>query len=196
MVDRYHGSSSPFFLCNRFRVRILATRTTTESSPLQDKLQNLCEVAGMTEPLPPCSDQYQIHLPPKQQVITAISHFFQHVDYTTDIFVQSNLLSNIERVYSQPTKPADDAWAICFRTIILLVLGMEISAQSRNALFGDFACSLLPSRAALVNSRLLMTPRLIHVQTLILLVWPSSNFSITGYELANHSVLECCSATV
>ncbi|KAL8727919.1 MAG: hypothetical protein Q9181_005532 [Wetmoreana brouardii] len=182
MVDRYHGPSSLFVLCNHFRRRALAARNATgPHAGLQDTLQNLCEIAGVAEPFSVYSDQSFIHLLPKQQAVTAIGHFFQHVDCTTDIFVQSNLLANLERVYSQSMKPRDEAWAICFKAIVLLVLGKEISAQACNALFGDFARSLLPSRAALINSRLLTAPRLINVQTLILLSVAAQQFDPHGW---------------
>jgi hypothetical protein len=133
-------------------------------------LQNVCDIAGSTEPFPSFGDHPPIKLLPQKQAVTAVGHFIQHVDCTTDIFVPQNLMSNLERVYSQPQQPGDDAWAVCFNVITLLVLGMEISTQAPTALVGDFARSLLPSRAALVSSRLLTTPRLINVQTLILLV--------------------------
>ena len=171
MIDRYYGPSSLFVLCNGFRLRILATKEATEfSSSLGDILESICKAAGATESFPPYSDQSLSHLPPKQQALAAIHNFFQRIDSTTDLFVQSNLLSNLERIYSQPMKPSDETWAICLKTILLLVLGNEIAAQENNPLFGDFARSFLPSRAALVNSRLLTVPRLINVQTLILLV--------------------------
>jgi hypothetical protein len=134
-------------------------------------LQNLCAVAGVTEPFPSYSDQAVTHLLPEQQATAAIDHFLQHLDCTTDIFVPSNLLANLKRIYSQQPKPGDDTWVICFKAIALLVLGTEISAQANSPLFGDFAHSFLPSRAALVNFHLLTTSRLVNVQTLILLVW-------------------------
>lgn len=170
MVDRYHGISSPFALCNRLYLRILTAAKSTEFNDLLGLLKDLCETAGGTEPFPTYNDHILTQLPPKQQAIAAVNYYFKHIDCTTDIFVQRNLLSNLERVYSQPHRPGDDTWAVCLKTITLLVLGMEISTQAGNALFGDFACSMLPSRAALVSSSLLNTPRLINVQTLILLV--------------------------
>lgn len=176
VTDCYHGPSSLFVLCNQFRSCALATKNATEcGAPLRDMLQNLCDNAGTIEPFPPFNNKPIIDLPPKQQIVTAIGHFFQHVDSTTNIFVKSNLLANIERIYSQPTtEPGDDIWAICFKAITLLALGIEISAQGSNALFGDFAYSFLPSRAALVNSHLLTMARLINIQTLILLVSAAS----------------------
>jgi hypothetical protein len=170
MVDYYHGPLSLFVLCKQFQSCALSVSKARCGNPLRDVLQNLCERAGVLEPFPPFGDQPVINLLPKQQAITIIGHFFQHVDCVTDIFVKSNLLTHVERIYSQSTEPGEDVWAICLQAITVLVWGMEISAQAGNGLFGDFARSFLPSRAALVNSRLLTTPRLINVQTLIILV--------------------------
>ncbi|KAL8791880.1 MAG: hypothetical protein Q9195_005542 [Heterodermia aff. obscurata] len=195
MVDRYHGSSSLYVLCNQFRSGAMASSIATEpSAAMQDLLhllQNMCELAGVTESFPSYSDQSLVHLLPKQQVVAALDHFFKDVDYTTDVFVQSNLLANLERVFnSQPIKARDEAWAVCFKTIVLLVLGKEVSAQACNALFGDFARSFLPSRAALINSRLLTAPRLINVQTLILLSVAAQHFDPHGW--AEHLFTHAC----
>lgn len=170
MVDHYHGPLSLFVLCKQFRCCAMSVNNAECGAPLRDMLQNLCERAGVLEPFPPFGGQPIINLLPKQQAITIIGLFFQRVDCSTDIFVKSNLLARVERIYSKSTEPGDDVWAICFQAITVLVWGMEISAQAGNGLFGDFARSFLPSRAALVNSSLLTTPRLINVQTLILLV--------------------------
>ncbi|KAL8901483.1 MAG: hypothetical protein Q9207_005165 [Kuettlingeria erythrocarpa] len=182
MVDRYHGPSSLYVLCNHFRLRALASGHADEpGNALPDMLQNLCEIAGVTESFPLDGDHPTIHLLPKQQALAAVGHFFQHVDYATDVFVQSNLLANLERAYSQPMKPQDEIWAICFKAIVLLVLGKEVAAQAYNALFGDFARSVLPSRAALINPRLLTAPRLVNVQTLILLSVAAQQFDPHGW---------------
>jgi hypothetical protein len=171
MADRYYGPSSLFVLCKRFRTQFLdASKSIQPGIPMDDLLHNLCETAGVLEPFPFQIDQFLLQPVPKQQALTAVGHFLQHLDIRTDIFSQSSLLRNLERVYSKQPKPGDDAWVTCFKVITLLVLGMELSVQARNALFGDFARSFLPSRAALVTSSLLSTPRLINVQTLILLV--------------------------
>ena len=168
MTDRYHGPSSLFALCNHFVARAIAVRKP--AGPTLDMLHNLCEIAGVSETFPFHIDQPMAHLLPKQQVVTAINFFFQHLDCTIDIFSQSKLLANLERVYSQAPTLDDDAWTICFKAITLLVLGTEISRRSDNALFGDFTRSILPSRVGLVTPRLLTTPRLINVQTLLILV--------------------------
>lgn len=172
MVDRYHGPSSLLVLCNHFRIQVQAAGHTVGAGPLSDILQNVREIAGSTELFPSGCDHSPDYPLPKQQAITAISHFFQHINCSTDIFVQRNLLANLERVYAEPERHRDDGWATCFKAITLLVLGIEVSAQAGNALFSDFARSCLPSRTAMVNPRLLSTPRLINVQTLILLVSP------------------------
>lgn len=195
MVDRYHGISSPFALCNRLYLRTLTLVKSTEYNDLLGLLRDLCETAGGTEPFPTYNDHFPTQLPPKRQAIAAVDHYFKHIDCTTDIFVQRNLISNLERVYSQPHRPGDDTWAVCLKAIALLVLGMEISTQAGNALFGDFACSMLPSRAALVSSSLLNTPRLINVQTLIILVSLIFVF-LRGSTKLIMVFLEHCSTTI
>ncbi|TGO49657.1 hypothetical protein BCON_0204g00080 [Botryotinia convoluta] len=180
-IDYYHGPLSLFVLCKQFRSCAVSANDAECNTPLQDMLQNLCERAGVVEPFPPFGSQPVINLLPKQQLTTIIGHFFQHVDCAADIFVKSNLLAQVERIYSHNPEPGDDVWAICFQAITVLVWGMEISAQSGNGLFGDFARSFLPSRAALVNSRLLTTPRLINVQTLILLSVAAQQFDPPGW---------------
>ncbi|KAI4290035.1 MAG: hypothetical protein L6R35_000702 [Caloplaca aegaea] len=179
MVDRYHGPSSLYVLCNQFRLRALAAGIT--AGPGADMLHNLCGIAGGTESFPSDGNHPYVHPLPKQQAVTAVGHFFQHLDYATDVFVQRNLLANLERVYSEPLKPRDEVWAICFKAIVLLVLGKEFSAQGHNAFFGDFARSFLPSRAALINLRLLTAPTLPNVQTLILLSVAAQHFDPHGW---------------
>lgn len=175
MADRYHGPSSLFALCNQLRLRLAlnlnTTESTADSSSIFEALQDLCNLAGTSEPFlyfPP--DQGFMPLLPKAQVAAALERFFANLSVSSDLFVRSNIEQNFHRLYSQNTKPGDDAWATCFRVITLLVLGLEISSQAQDALFSGFVSSLLPSRAALVNTHLLTTPRLINVQTLILLV--------------------------
>ncbi|KAK6595728.1 hypothetical protein H4I96_10047 [Botrytis cinerea] len=180
-VDYYHGPLSLFFLCKQFQSCVVSANNAECNATLPDMLQSLCERAGAIEPFPPFGSQPVINLLPKQQFTTIISHFFQHVDCETDIFVKGNILAHVERIYSNNPEPGDDVWAICFQAITVLVWGMEISAQSGNGLFGDFARSFLPSRAALVNSRLLTTPRLINVQTLILLSVAAQKFDPPGW---------------
>lgn len=195
MVDRYHGISSPFALCSRLYLRTMTEAKSMESNDLLGLLRDLCEKAGGTEPFPTYNDQFPTQLPPKQQAIAAVNYYFKHIDCTTDIFVHKNLLDNLERVFSQPHRPGDDTWAVCLKVIILLVLGMEISTQAGNALFGDFACSMLPSRASLISSYLLNTPRLINVQTLILLVSLIFVFLRVSTKLIM-ALLEHCSTTI
>ncbi|KAG8629795.1 hypothetical protein KVT40_001414 [Elsinoe batatas] len=185
-VDRWHGSSSLFVLCNRLKIRAMSSNKKGGDTvvPLSDLIQNLCDFTGRSDPFPAFSDQPLNQLVPKQQAQTAIEHFFRHVDYTTDLFVKDNLLANLDRLYSQPVQPHDEAWSVCFRVMVLLVLGLEISTQLGNgsdALFGNFARSFLPSRASMVNSRLVTTPRLINVQTLILLSVAAQQFDPLGW---------------
>lgn len=171
-APQHPNQPSPLLvLCDKSRSHILTTWPAC-SAPVRDLLQSLCENAGSFENFPLVTNVHHIDLPPKKQALTAIAQFFQHIDGTTDIFIRRNLLANLDRVYAQSTaRPGDDVWAICFKVITLLILGVEISAQpSSTIMFGNFARSFPPCCATLVNSSLLATPRLINVQTLILLV--------------------------
>ena len=170
LVNYYHGPASLYILCKRFESLIINARSPEHGTPVQSMLHGICEKAGTLETFPPFGDKPVINLLSRQQANTVIDRFFQRVNYATDVFVKSNLLASIERVYSGSTENGDDVWAICLQVITVLVWGTEISSQYGNGLFGDFARSFLPSRTALVHSNLLTTPRLINVQTLILLV--------------------------
>ncbi|PWY79188.1 hypothetical protein BO70DRAFT_429989 [Aspergillus heteromorphus CBS 117.55] len=174
------GLTSISGLCDQLWRRVQAANTADPSwRPLCDTLQHLCEITGTVEPFPPYSDRIAAPLLPKEQAITAVDSFLQSQDCQTDVFVPGSLRANLERVYSQhPQQPDDDTWAICFQAITILGLRLETSTQAG---FGESARSFLPSRAALVNSRLLTTPRLINVQTLILLSVAAQHFDPPGW---------------
>lgn len=191
LTDRYHGPSTLFALCNDFCDTLLPvqpTQTPTSatdesqrskkhhrpaiSDAAKDLLIHICLEAGSEESVDLQADSIPIRLPPKQFLLMAQTQFFQQADYATDIFVQSSFCSNVERVYSRPFTPADEAWAICFNTIILLVLGPESSSQDCDPLIGSQFVRpfLLTVRSALSNPRVLMVPKLVNVQALVLLV--------------------------
>ncbi|KAL3473678.1 hypothetical protein BJX99DRAFT_192633 [Aspergillus californicus] len=178
------GPFSLVALCERLRECTLSSHNPPVSSGLSSKLQTLCETAAVTETLPSCSDEPPVLLPPRQQAMAAIERFSHFGDCITDLFVPSHLLANLESIYAQPHSPGDtsESWTICFKTIIVLALGIEIAGQHSNAtFFGDFARSLLPSRAALITPRLLTTPKLINVQVLILLSVAAQQFDPPGW---------------
>ncbi|PLB47600.1 hypothetical protein P170DRAFT_361597 [Aspergillus steynii IBT 23096] len=164
------GLPSLASLCRDFQTRVLRAGHTVASGPLQQ----LCDRSTQLEPFPPYAD-VTVPLLPKAHVATAIEHFLQHVDCQTDVFDPQHLREQLDRVYAEH----DDVWAICFKTITLIVLGLEITQAG--ALIGDFARSLLPNRAALVSSRLLTTLRLVNVQTLILLSVAAQQFDPPGW---------------
>lgn len=168
MIDYFHGSSSLFVLCNHLKSRMME-QDETDPQILQ-VLAKVCRTAGEIETLPIAYEEATVRLPMKQQAVSAVEHFLRHVDFATDIFVPENLLGNLERIYLEPLKPQDEAWATCLHAIIILVLGRETALPASNALLTGFARNLLPSRAALVNPRLLTSPRLINIQALLLLV--------------------------
>lgn len=188
LVDHYHGPWSLFALCKEFCNATtaeynapLSSADVPELSKDQDDLAkneavkvltHMCLETGSEEPLDLPSDHVPTRLPPKQFLMMAQTQFFEQADYTTDIFVQSCFWYNVERVYSQPFTSADEAWAICFNTIILLALGSESSSQGNDPLVGSqFAQPFLNTvRTAVSNPHVFMTPILVNVQALTLLV--------------------------
>lgn len=191
LVDRYHGPCTLFALCNEFCDTALSEERTPSPPSAKNELHEgneqdrparseavkvvvarMCLEAGIEEPFDLQSDHIPIRLPPKQFLLMVQPQCLKQADHATDIFVQSSFWSTVERIYSRPFTPADEAWAICYNTIILLVLGSEISAQGNDPLVGSqFALPfLLTVRTALSNPRVLMAPKLINVQALALLV--------------------------
>lgn len=193
LTDRYHGPCTLFALCNEFSDNLLSAQLEKPSNPpkagcprkkkqkpntpavedaVKDILGHICLAAGTEEPVDLQSDLIPIRLPPKQFLLMAQTQFFQQADYATDIFMPSHFCSNVERVYSRPLTPIDEAWAICFNTIILLVLGPESSTQDCDSLIGSqfIRPFLMTVRSALSNPRVLMAAKIINVQALALLV--------------------------
>ncbi|KAH8704873.1 hypothetical protein BGW36DRAFT_456441 [Talaromyces proteolyticus] len=186
-VDRYYGLSSLFSLCSWFREATLAeskkplctSLSDTYNTVLQNKsalenvLNRMCIDAHLDDfSFDMLLDQEQIRLPPKHFVLGVQAQFFQEKHYTTDIFVEAHFRASVERLYSQNAFSSDDEpWAICFKAVILLVLGVELFRHANDPLFGSqFAQSFLSTvRTALSNPRFLMVPKLINVQALILL---------------------------
>ena len=190
-TDRYHGPCTLLALCNEFCSEALPrigsqSSATAKDEDLQGKgqdgpsktqeakdlLARMCFEAGIEESFDPPSDHTPIRLPPKQFLLMVQTQFFQQSNHATDIFVQSRFRSNVERIYSRPFTSADETWAICFNTVILLVLGSENSTQGDDPLIGSqFALPFLSTvRTALGNPRVLMAPKLSNVQALALLV--------------------------
>jgi hypothetical protein len=204
LIDRYHGPCSLFALCTSFCDTTLSEQrlqslTPTKDEPLpneqgrsagneavKDVVTRMCLDAGIEEPFDLPSNHIPIRLPPKQFLLMVQPQCLQQADYATDIFVQSSFWSTVERIYSRPFTPADEAWAICFNTIILLFLGSEISAQGNDPLVGSqFARPFLMTvRTALSNPRVLMTPKLINVQALALLVSTPSYHQFNRFTVA------------
>ena len=191
LTDRYHGPCTLLAFCNDFRDILLSaeqldTPDSTPNASQYNKRQNrpamdiaakgmldrICLEVGTEESVDLQPNLDPIRLPPKQFLMMAQSQFFQQANYETDIFVQSCFWTNVERVYSRPLTPADEAWAICFNTMILLVLGPENSTQSCDSLNGSQFVRpfLLTVRSALSNPRAFMAAKIVNVQTLALLV--------------------------
>lgn len=182
LIDRYHGPCTLLALCTEFCDITLAEQRGAQPSKLQEKpandeaikdlLARMCLEAGIEESFDLPTDHINIRLPPKQFLLMVQSQFFDQLDYMTDIFVRSSFWSNVDRIYCRPLRPTDYAWAICFSTIILLVLGSECFARGNDQVLGsqflEPFLSTIP--AALGNSHILLAPKLINVQALALLV--------------------------
>ena len=183
LLDRYYGPCTLFSLCSEFR-QDPRLEQKIENAKTTDPLCNRDELDSLIRTL--CSEAIEsplslpeevipmaIRLPPKQFLTMVHTQFFNLDDYRTNIFIQSSFLANVNRLYRTPYNPADEAWAVCFNTIILLVLGgTDTTCHGSDPLVeSQFA---LPFRrtfgAAISNLSALMRPKLINVQTLALLV--------------------------
>ena len=190
-TDHHHGPCTLLALCNEFCDNLLSAQNIQNSnrghnesqlaakspSPnvtigVKGLLDRIRLEAGSCESFDLQTDPVPIRLPPKQFLLMAQTQFFQQADYGMDIFVQSHFSSNVERVYSGPFTPTDEAWAICFNTIILLVLGPESPNHDGDSLIGSQFVRpfLMIVRSALNNPHILMAAKLVNVQALALLV--------------------------
>ena len=203
-TDRYYGPCTLFALCNDLSDTLIpaqriqtptSTRDERERSRSRNRpaisqaakglLDQICLEAGTEDSVDLQADLIPIRLPPKQFLLMAQTQYFQQVDYATDIFVQSCFWSNVERVYSRPFTPADEAWAICFNTMILLVLGPESSSQDWDSLMSSQFVRpfFLTVRSALSDPRALMTAKLVNVQALALLVSTRCKMELTAFAI-------------
>ncbi|XXH00818.1 hypothetical protein Hte_007169 [Hypoxylon texense] len=149
-----------------------AVNESNSSDKRTELLERICIIASFETPFDVLEpDRASMRLPPKQLLLMASPQFFSQIDHSTDIFVKARFIAQVEAIYSQALMPTDDAWAICFNTIILLVLGSESWNQGNDGLMASqFALPLFQAmRTALHQARLLTTPKLINVQALALL---------------------------
>ncbi|KAL9609164.1 MAG: hypothetical protein Q9167_006041 [Letrouitia subvulpina] len=177
-AERYCGPLPLSRLCRHFRESVVSSTVHCPGSSeageveltVNGLLNRMSELAVVDYSLPQEWSGDISRPAPKQHAMKAQAQFFRHVDHVTDVFVQDNFLANVNRVYAGQIHQVDEPWVICFQTIILLVLGSELLGASSSSVIGGLASSFfLPTSVALVNARLLMAPRLINVQALILL---------------------------
>jgi hypothetical protein len=215
--DQYYGPGTLLSLCYNLKDTVLSKQGTEQHPSNEDTsrgevgdsvvsavtgrkaelVSRICSLAspGNFEPTVDTPEEMEIRLPPKQLLLMVLPQFLSQLNYTIDLFVESHLQQNIEHVYSRPPTTANDAWAICFNTIILLVLDSE-SANAGNAplMASQYSLPFFHAmRAALHHAHLLTTPRLINVQALALLVCslelpPSHLLSLTWNRALQHSV--------
>lgn len=145
-----------------------------DSDLLSRHLDSLCREASIQNGIAWLEDANRsVALPPKPFLLIMQSQFFQSLDYSTDIFTQSHVANEIERIYGQQVVDSDDeAWAICFNVIILLMVGGVNSNDSVDGLDGGLFVQpfLSAVHAGVNNARILTLPRLINVQAVTLLV--------------------------
>lgn len=177
--SHYRGPLSLKDLCRDLKDELSASLNDSrlsleqgeQSSTVDHLMQQMCQTASTAPEAPHQQNNDVPRLPSRQHITKAQAQFFRQTDAVTDIFVQENFLTNLERIYTTPYQQADEPWIICFKAIVLLVLGLELADASTNSIFGGLAGSfLLPGGAPLVNSSLLTAPQLVNVQALILLV--------------------------
>lgn len=190
-TDRYHGPCTLSALCNEFCDTLLSVRTMqaprsgedgsqrgtrhnrpATSDAAKSLLEQICLEVGVEESVDLQVDLTAIRFPPQQFLLVAQEKFFQQADYATDLLVHSCFWSNMERVYSRPLTPADEAWAICFNAIVLIVPGPEsLNHNSDPQIAAQFVRPyLLTVLSAVNNSRILMITDIVNVQALALLV--------------------------
>ena len=191
LTDHYHGPCTLLALCNEFYDTLVSVQWMQAPGSVKDEsqrskglnrpaisdttrglLDQVCLEAGVEDSVDLQAGPAPVQLPPKQFLLIAQTKFFQQADYATDLFVQSCYRSNVERIYNKPFTLADEAWAICFNVIILLVLGPEsltqyCDPQTTSQLIQPY---LLTVRSALSNPRILTVAKLVNVQALALLV--------------------------
>lgn len=191
LLHRYHGPCTLFALCTEFCESALSDYplrspprhnsksqqdakkySSAQVQALKEALTLMCTEVSAEETFDLRSEQSHIRLPPKRFLLMVQAQFFKQADYIMDIFAPSRFWCNVEYIYSRGLGPGDEAWAICLNTIILLVTRSEIaSSNTEPAIRAQFARSLFQTvHAALSNPRLLTAPKLINIQTLVLLV--------------------------
>lgn len=191
-THRYHGPGTLLFLCNRFRravTRPLSTLLDGSKPSSNGNIDEDCDDDASSSDSPGCqaakqhlshlsweagkeasdcsarSDNFSVRLPAKQLALMVQGQFFQHCPWASDVFCQPRFLENIESVYARPFLEEDQPWALCLHTITLLVLGPEVLMQ-------DHSPSGFRAWHATLSSypSVLAAPKLINLQTLILLV--------------------------
>lgn len=171
-IDQYHGPCSLYALCREFCEDPIFKDSWRESGIEDDSLvpillKNLCTDASREHYMDLPSQLPAMTLPPRQFLSTVAGQFFKTVDHTTDIFVQSNFLMQMDRIYAQALRPVDEAWAACFNMVALLAMGKDQNGPSNTASVQSF---ILAFQIAINSPRVLLVPRLVNVQALALLV--------------------------
>ncbi|RSL78958.1 hypothetical protein CEP51_007752 [Fusarium floridanum] len=179
-VDRYHGPSSLYTLCKEFHDDPFFGSSDHDSDDgvaVRVVLQQMLAEASKEQQLDISSEHSGICLPPRQFLNIVVGQFFKSADYATDIFTRSNFQANLDRIYSQPPRPSDEGWAVCFNVIVLLAIGKDQTSHGNSPFIQPFLQTL---GMAVNNPRVFLTPRLINVQALALLSYVTEQYSTTA----------------
>lgn len=167
-----------FSLCKRLQTRLGQRYDSVgEGLPtVEDLLQPICTFAGGMDSFTFSENPLSEPMLPKQQTLAAVELFIQHLDHSTDIFCHDHLRSRVRDIYTGNSVSRDETWAICIKTIVLLVVDREFTRRlSKDGLFSR------PSRNGIIPSRLLATPSLVAIQTLLLMSVAVQHFDPFGW---------------
>ncbi|KAM0432839.1 hypothetical protein ACHAPT_004541 [Fusarium lateritium] len=177
-VDRYHGPSSLYTLCKEFHDDPAFETSDHDSADdggvaVRVMLQQMLAEASKEQQLDIASEHTGICLPPRQFLNIVVGQFFKSADYATDVFTRSNFQAHLDRIYSQPPRPSDEGWAVCFNVIVLLAIGKDQTSHGNSPFIQPFLQTL---GMAVNNPRVFLTPRLVNVQALALLSYVTEQY--------------------
>jgi hypothetical protein len=164
-VEKYYGPWTLVALCREFGVEVSSRFGYTSAAgnvagrmwlDAEDDLQQ-----GFTK----CTGT-SIPLPPRQLLDSVLDRFFSRAEHATDIFVRPIFEQAVERVYANLSADSE-AWAACFTSIILLVIGEDHGVNKRDPFTHGL---IMAARTAAHQSTIFLTLRVVNVQALALLV--------------------------
>ena len=129
------------------------------------------------------SDGRPLSLPPQELLEDFLQIYFDHINWTLPLFHKDTFLQNVRRTYELGPE-ANNAWILCFNSIMLLILNNRAPAAPKNgedpeSILADdtMAADLIKPlhanfKRGLNELQSLLEPSLVNVQALILMVCP------------------------